>query len=382
MLVELPRNSADVYAQIQEMTADFAREQIRPQAERFDREEEFPEGLFKQMAELGLFGVTIPESYGGGDVDTYGYAIVMEELSKGYSSVADQCGLVELVSSLIYQYGTNAQKEEYLRSITGFETKVAYCLTEAEAGSDLSAIKTTAFPDGSGWKLDGAKLWINNAPLADIGIVLARTDPEKGHRGMSVFIVDLHAPGVSRGPKEEKMGQRGSHVGPLFFDGVAVPGEALLGELHRGFYMIMSVLEKGRVGIGALAVGIAQAGLEAARDYARTRKQFGSPIAEFQGIQWNLAQMAMEIAAARGLVHRAALLLDNAKPATEASSMAKCYASDMAVRQTAEALQIFGGSGYIKGYEVERLYRDAKITQIYEGTNQIQRTIIARQLLK
>lgn len=178
------------------------------------------------------------------------------------------------------------------------------------------------------------------------------------------------------------MGQRGSHVGPLFFDGVALPGDALLGELHRGFYMIMSVLEKGRVGIGALAVGIAQAGLEAARDYARTRKQFGSPIADFQGIQWNLAQMAMEIAAARGLVHRAALLLDNAKPATEASSMAKCYASDMAVRQTAEALQIFGGSGYIKGYEVERLYRDAKITQIYEGTNQIQRTIIARQLLK
>ena len=382
MLVELPRNSADVYAQIQEMTADFAREQIRPQAERFDREEEFPEGLFKQMAELGLFGVTIPESYGGGDVDTYGYAIVMEELSKGYSSVADQCGLVELVSSLIYQYGTNAQREEYLRSITGFKTKVAYCLTEAEAGSDLSAIKTTALPDGSGWRLDGAKLWINNAPLADIGIVLARTDPAKGHRGMSVFIVDLHAPGVSRGPKEEKMGQRGSHVGPLFFDGVALPGDALLGELHRGFYMIMSVLEKGRVGIGALAVGIAQAGLEAARDYARTRKQFGSPIADFQGIQWNLAQMAMEIAAARGLVHRAALLLDNAKPATEASSMAKCYASDMAVRQTAEALQIFGGSGYIKGYEVERLYRDAKITQIYEGTNQIQRTIIARQLLK
>jgi hypothetical protein len=382
MLVELPRNSADVYAQIQEMTADFAREQIRPQAERFDREEEFPEDLFKQMAELGLFGVTIPESYGGGDVDTYGYAIVMEELSRGYSSVADQCGLVELVSSLIYQYGTNAQREEYLRSITGFKTKVAYCLTEAEAGSDLSAIKTTALPDGSGWKLDGAKLWINNAPLADIGIVLARTDPEKSHRGMSVFIVDLHAPGVSRGPKEEKMGQRGSHVGPLFFDGVALPGDALLGELHRGFYMIMSVLEKGRVGIGALAVGIAQAGLEAARDYARTRKQFGSPIAEFQGIQWTLAQMAMEIAAARGLVHRAALLLDNAKPATEASSMAKCYASDMAVRQTAEALQIFGGSGYIKGYEVERLYRDAKITQIYEGTNQIQRTIIARQLLK
>lgn len=382
MLVELPKNSIEIYEQIREMTADFAREQIRPQAERIDREEEFPEDLFKQMAELGLFGITIPESYGGGGVDCYGYAIVMEELSRGYSAVADQCGLVELVSTLIYRYGTDGQKERYLRSITGFDAKVAYCLTEAEAGSDLSAIKTTARPHGSGWRLTGSKLWINNGPLADVGIVLARTDPAKGHRGMSVFVVDLHAEGVSRGPKEQKMGQRGSHVGPLFFNEVELGQEALLGELHRGFYMIMSVLEKGRVGIGALAVGIAQAGLEAALEYAQTRKQFGSPVANFQGIQWLLAQMAMEIAAARGLVHRAALLLDNDKPATEASSMAKCYASDMAVRQTAEAVQIFGGSGYIKGYEVERLYRDAKITQIYEGTNQIQRTIIARQLLK
>ena len=382
MLVELPKNSIEIYEQIREMTADFAREQIRPQAERIDREEEFPEDLFKQMAELGLFGITIPESYGGGGVDCYGYAIVMEELSRGYSAVADQCGLVELVSTLIYRYGTDGQKERYLRSITGFDAKVAYCLTEAEAGSDLSAIKTTARPHGSGWRLTGSKLWINNGPLADVGIVLARTDPAKGHRGMSVFVVDLHAEGVSRGPKEQKMGQRGSHVGPLFFNEVELGKEALLGELHRGFYMIMSVLEKGRVGIGALAVGIAQAGLEAALEYAQTRKQFGSPVANFQGIQWLLAQMAMEIAAARGLVHRAALLLDNDKPATEASSMAKCYASDMAVRQTAEAVQIFGGSGYIKGYEVERLYRDAKITQIYEGTNQIQRTIIARQLLK
>ena len=382
MLVELPKNSFDIYEQIREMTADFAREQIRPQAERIDREEEFPEDLFKQMAELGLFGITIPESYGGGGVDCYGYAIVMEELSRGYSAVADQCGLVELVSTLIFLYGTDGQKERYLRSITGFDAKVAYCLTEAEAGSDLSAIKTTARPHGSGWRLTGSKLWINNGPLADVGIVLARTDPAKGHRGMSVFVVDLHAEGVSRGPKEQKMGQRGSHVGPLFFNEVELGQEALLGELHRGFYYIMSVLEKGRVGIGALAVGIAQAGLEAALEYAKMRKQFGSPVANFQGIQWLLAQMAMEIAAARGLVHRAALLLDNDKPATEASSMAKCYASDMAVRQTAEAVQIFGGSGYIKGYEVERLYRDAKITQIYEGTNQIQRTIIARQLLK
>ncbi len=382
MLVEIPLNSADIYEQIREMTAEFAREQVSPQAERLDREEIFPENIFKQMADLGLFGITLPETYGGGGVDCYAYAIVMEELSRGYSAVADQCGLVELVATLIYQYGTDQQKERYLKSITGFDTRVAYCLTEADAGSDLSGIKSTAARYGSGWKLNGSKLWINNAPLADIGIVLARTDPDRGHRGMSVFIVDLHAQGVSRGSKEQKMGQRGSHVGPLFFDDVELADEALLGEMNRGFYMIMSVLEKGRVGIGALAVGIAQAGLDAALEYAKTRKQFGSPIAEFQGIQWMLAQMAMEVSAARVLVHRAALLLDNCKPATEACSMAKCFASDMAVRQTAEAVQIFGGSGYIKGYEVERLYRDAKITQIYEGTNQIQRTIIARQMLK
>ena len=353
-----------------------------PQADRIDREARFPEDIFQAMAGLGLFGITIPERYGGGGVDCYAYAVVMEELSRGYAAVADQCGLVELVATLIFTYGTTEQKQRSLRSITGFKTRVAYCLTEADAGSDLSGIRSTAVRHGSGWKLTGAKLWINNAPLADLGIVLARTDPKRGHRGMSVFIVDLHADGVSRGPKEEKMGQRGSHVGPLFFDGVELAEEALLGEVNRGFYMIMSVLEKGRVGIGALAVGIARAGLEASLDYARTRKQFGRPIADFQGIQWMLAQMGMEISAARGLVHRAALLLDNGKPATEASSMAKCFASDMAVRQTAEAVQIFGGSGYIKGYEVERLYRDAKITQIYEGTNQIQRTIIARQMLK
>lgn len=382
MLVEQPISSADTYELIREMSADFAREQIRPEAERIDRDEEFPEEIFRQMSELGLFGITIPEKYGGGEVDCYGYAIVMEELSRGYAAVADQCGLVELVSTLIYQYGTELQKERHLRAITGFDTKVAYCLTEADAGSDLSGIRTTATAHGKGWRLNGTKLWINNAPLADLGIVLARTDPDLGHRGMSVFIVDLHAEGVSRGAREHKMGQRGSQVGPLFFDNVELPEEALLGELNRGFYMIMSVLEKGRVGIGALAVGIAQAGLDAALDYAKTRKQFGSPIADFQGIQWMLAQMAMEIGAARGLVHQAALLLDNKKSATAASSMAKCYASDMAVKQTAEAVQIFGGSGYIKGYEVERLYRDAKITQIYEGTNQIQRTIIARQLLK
>ena len=382
MLLQIPKNTLDIYQQIRDMTSEFAREVVRPKAEKLDRDAEFPVDIFRQMAELGLFGITAPEEYGGAGVDCYAYSIIMEELAKGYSSVADQCGLVELICTLLCSYGTDEQKEYYLRQIIAFDTIVAYCITEAEAGSDVSGIKTTAVKTNSGWSLSGSKLWINNGPIADIGVVLARTDPGKGHRGMSIFIVDLNAEGVSRGPKEHKMGQRSSQVGALYFDNVHLPVSALLGDLNRGFYMMMSVLEKGRVGIGALSVGIAQAGLEAALEYSQTRKQFGSHISDFQGIQWMLAQMAMEITAARALVHKAAVMLDNKSPATAVCSMAKCFASDVAVRQTAEAVQIFGGSGYIKGYEVERLYRDAKITQIYEGTNQIQRTIIAKQLLK
>ena len=382
MLLQIPKNSLDIYGQIHDMTSEFAREEIRPHAEKLDRGADFPSNIFRQMTDLGLFGITVSEEYGGAGVDCYAYSIIMEELSKGYSAVADQCGLVELICTLLSHYGTQEQKAHYLPKIISFELLVAYCITEAEAGSDVSGIKTTAVRTKTGWSLTGSKLWINNGPIADIGVVLARTEPEKGHRGMSIFIVDLNAKGVTRGPKEHKMGQRASQVGALFFDNVHIPEEALLGDLNRGFYMMMSVLERGRVGIGALAVGIAQAGLEAALEYSQTRKQFGSHISDFQGIQWMLAQMAMEISAARALVHKAAVMLDNQSPATAACSMAKCFASDVAVRQTAEAVQIFGGSGYIQGYEVERLYRDAKITQIYEGTNQIQRTIIARQLLK
>ncbi len=212
--------------------------------------------------------------------------------------------------------------------------------------------------------------------------MLARTDKAAGHRGMSIFLVDRDRPGFVVDPKEHKMGQRAFQVGGLTFDRVELPEDALLGEAGRGFHIMMSVLDKGRIGIAALAVGIAQAGLEAALDYARTRRQFGQPIAEFQGIQWLLADMAKDITAARLLVHDAARRYDAGEGATTACSMAKCFASDVAVAQTANAVQIFGGSGYIRGFEVERLYRDAKITQIYEGTNQIQRTIIARQLLR
>ena len=381
-MLQTPVLSLDTYDQIRDATRRFANDMIRPLAEELDETERFPVEIYQQMAELGIFGVTVPEEYGGAGLDCYAYSIVMEELARGYASVADQCGVVELICTLLTQYGSEVQKQQYFDSILSAKKFVAYCITEAEAGSDVSGIKSIASKTDAGWTLSGSKLWIHNAPIADIGLVLARTDLEAGHRGMSIFIVDLHAEGVSRGVKEHKMGQRASQVGALYFDEVHLPEDALLGELNRGFYIMMSVLEKGRVGIGALAVGIAQAGLEASLEYAQIRKQFGQSISENQGIQWMLADMATEITASRSLVHRAALMIDNAVAATSACSMAKCFASDMAVRQTSNAVQIFGGSGYIKGYEVERLYRDAKITQIYEGTNQIQRNIIAKQLFK
>src|SRR3990167_3590145 len=340
----------ETHVQVRDMARDFADQVIRPVAEGLDRDETFPAGLYDEMAKLGLFGIGVPEALGGPGFDTLTYALVMEELSRGYASVADQCGLLELISTLLVRHGT-ARQQALLGDILAMKTKVAYCITEAEA-------------------------------VADLGFVLARTDKEAGNRGMSIFIVDLHAAGVTRGPKEHKMGQRASQVGGLDFKDVRLGPDALLGAAGRGFHMMMSVLDKGRVGIASLAVGIGQAGLEAAVEYAGQRRQFGKAISEFQGVQWLLADMAKDIEAARLLVQSAAVKIDRGEDATKACSMAKCFAGDMAVARTADAVQVFGGSGYIRGFEVERLYRDAKITQIYEGTNQIQRMIIARELLK
>jgi alkylation response protein AidB-like acyl-CoA dehydrogenase len=382
IVIPQPSLAPDVYESIRETARRFAEERVRPEAPGLDESHAFPEAIYREMAALGLFGITVPAGLGGAGLDVLSYALVMEELSRGYASVADQCGLVELISTLLVQHGSEAQQQRYLPDVLAARRRVAYCITEAEAGSDVSGIKTAAVRDGAGWRLSGAKIWIHNAPVADTGYVLARTDPAAGHRGMSIFVVDLAAKGVSRGKKEKKMGQRASPVGALYFDDVALPEDALLGPLNRGFHIMMGVLDKGRIGIGALAVGIADAGLAAALAYAKTRRQFGRPVAENQGLQWMLADMAKDIAAARALVHRAAMLMDAGAPATIDCSIAKCFAADAAVQHTANAVQIFGGSGYIQGFEVERLYRDAKITQIYEGTNQIQRNIIARELLR
>ncbi|MFM0304822.1 acyl-CoA dehydrogenase family protein [Paraburkholderia sediminicola] len=372
---------SETHQQIRETTRRFAQEVIRPLAEELDREERFPAEIYAQMGELGLFGITVPEEFGGAGLDVTAYALVMEELSRGYASVADQCGLLELIGTLLSVHGTDEQRATYMEPLLRAKLRPAYCITEADAGTDVSGIRTTATRTAGGWELNGAKLWIHNAPVADVAFVLARTDPTAGKRGMSIFIVDCSLAGVSKGPKEHKMGQRASQVGELNFDRVKLPRDALLGTEGRGFHMMMSALDKGRVGIASLAVGIAQAGLEAALEYSQTRKQFGSHIAELQGIQWMLADMATDIQAARLLVLDAAERLESGDRASIACSMAKCFAGDTAVKHSANAVQIFGGSGYIRGYEVERLYRDAKITQIYEGTNQIQRTIIARDLI-
>jgi len=372
---------SETHEEIRRTARRFAEEMVKPQAEALDRDEAFPADLYRQMGALGLFGITVPAELGGAGLDATAYAVVMEELSRGYASVADQCGLYELIGTLLAAHGTPEQQERWLEPLLSARLKPAYCITEAEAGTDVSGIRTFAEKTPTGWRLHGSKLWIHNAPVADVGFVLARTDRDAGKRGMSIFIVPLDARGVSRGPKEHKMGQRASQVGALHFDAVELQPDALLGAEGRGFHIMMSALDKGRIGIASLAVGIAQAGLEAALDYAGQRRQFGQRIGDFQGLQWMLADMAKEITAARLLVRHAAEAFDSGGSPTIFCSMAKCFAGDMAVAQTANAVQIFGGSGYIRGFEVERLYRDAKITQIYEGTNQIQRSIIARELL-
>ena len=372
---------SETHLALREAARRFAEAEVAPIAAALDEAEEYPAELYRRLAAAGLFGITVPEALGGAGADALAYALVMEELGRGYASVADQVGLVELLGTLLTQHGTPAQQDRYLRPLLRAECRCAYALTEAEAGSDLAGLRSTAGREGDFWVLNGAKLWIHNAPVADFAAVLARTDPAAGHRGMSIFLVDLDAPGVSRGRKEHKMGQRASPVGGLTFEDVRLPAAARLGPEGRGFHMMMSVLDKGRVGIAALALGIVEAALEESISYAKQRIQFGKPIADFQAVQWMIADMAKDAHAARLMVREAARLLDAGAPATLAASMAKCFASDAAVARTADAVQIHGGSGYIRGVRVERLYRDAKITQIYEGTNQVQRMIMARALL-
>lgn len=365
------------------MVRDFAATRIAPVVEELDETERFPHEIYEEMGRLGLFGVTVPEAEGGPGGLVGDYVAVMEELSYGYASVADQCGLVELVASLLVSHGSAAQKERYLPGLMAGTQRCSYALTEPSAGSDLGGVKTNARRVGEDWILNGEKVFIHNAPVADVAMVLAVTDPSKRKRGgMSMFLVDIDTPGVQRAYKEKKMGQKASPVGGFIFTDVRVPSSALLGQEGAGFGAVLSVLEKGRLGIGALANGITRAALDTARQHAMDRHQFNQPLAEFQAIAFALADMATEHRAARLLLDDAAATLDAGRSAGASCSMAKLYASEAAVRATNRAVQILGGSGYIRGVPAERLYRDARITTIYEGTSEVQRLIISRAVLR
>lgn len=357
---------------------DFATTRVQPIAGELDETERFPAELYEEMGALGMFGVTVPAAHGGVGASTLDFLRVMEAIAHGYASVADQVGLVEIVGRLLSRLGTDEQRDAYLPPLLAAERRCCYALTEPEAGSDLGNVRTRAEPGPRGWRLTGEKIWIHNAPVADFALVLAVTDPSAGKRGMSLFLVDLDAPGVTRGPKDHKMGQRASPVGSLGFTDVELAPSALLGEEGAGFRSVMQALDSGRVGIAGLSLGIGRRASELAREHALSRVTFGRPLAEHQAVAFRLADMATEHRAARLLAEDAAARVDQGGRQTTLCSMAKLHASEAAIRHTSAAVQTFGGSGFIRGFEVERLYRDARITTIYEGTSDMQRLVIAR----
>ena len=367
--------------EIQALTRDFARAEIDPHAARWDREQHFPRELFGKLAELGLMGVCVPEEYGGAGADFLSYVLVLEELSRADAGVGVTVAVHTSAATLpILAYGTDEQMSRFVPPLARGEQLGAFALTEAEAGSDAGALRTRAEAATDGWTITGAKQWITNGRHAGTFILFARTDPEvAGARGVSAFILDAEHVRVTR--DEEKLGLNSSVTSDIVVEGAQVGRDRLLHEQNRGFRVAMGTLDGGRIGIGAQALGIAQAGYEVAREYAAERRAFGHRIADFQAIQHKLANMSMEIDAARLLVYRAAWLKEHGRRHTEEGAKAKLFASEMARRQTAEAIQILGGYGYTKEFPVERYYRDAKITEIYEGTSEIQRLVIARSIL-
>ena len=367
--------------EIQALTRELAQAEIDPHAAEWDREHRFPLELFQRLAELGLMGVCVPEEYGGAGADFLSYILVLEELSRADAGVGVTVAVHTSAATLpILSYGTDEQKSRFVPPLARGEQLGAFALTEAEAGSDAGALRTTAEAVGDGWKITGAKQWITNGRHAGTFILFARSDPETaGARGVSAFILDADHIRVTR--DEEKLGLNSSVTNDIVIEGALVGRDRLLHEENRGFRVAMGALDGGRIGIAARALGIAQAGYEVARAYASERQAFGHRIADFQAIQHKLANMSMEIDAARLLVYRAAWLKQQGRRHTEEGAKAKLFASEMARRQTAEAIQILGGYGYTKEFPVERYYRDAKITEIYEGTSEIQRLVIARSIL-
>lgn len=368
---------------LRKMVRDFAENEVAPTAAERDEEERFDREIFNKMAELGLTGIPWPEEYGGIGADYVSYVIAVEELSRVCASTGVTLSAhLSLASWPIYKYGNEEQKQNFLRRLATGEALGAYALSEPGAGSDVVSMRMTAKEDGDDYILNGNKVWITNGGVADIYIVFAKTDQDARHRGISAFIVEKGTEGFSFGKKEKKLGIRSSPTTELIFENCRIPKENMLGKEGEGFKVAMTTLDGGRNGIAAQAVGIAQGALDAAVDYAKEREQFGKPIAHNQGISFKLADMATDVEASRLLTYQAAWLESNKLPYGKESAMSKLFAGDAAMRVTTEAVQVFGGYGYTKDYPVERFMRDAKITQIYEGTNEIQRLVIGRMLTK
>jgi alkylation response protein AidB-like acyl-CoA dehydrogenase len=367
--------------EIKALARDFAEAEIEPYAGEWDREHRFPRELYPKLAELGLMGVCVPEELGGAGADFLSYILVLEEISRADAGVGVTVAVhTSAVTLPILSFGTDEQRSRFVPPLARGELIGAFALTETESGSDAGSLRTTATRDGDGWRISGTKQFISTAEYAGTLLFFARTDPDTpGARGVSSFILDAEHIRVTGA--EEKLGLNSSVTNSLAVDDAFVDGDRMLHDEGKGFTVAMATLDGGRIGIAAQALGIAQAAYDAARAYALERKQFGQRIADFQAIQWKLADMATEIDAARLLVYRAAWLKQEGKPHTEAGAKAKLFTSEMARRQTAEAIQIFGGYGYTKEFPVERYYRDAKITEIYEGTSEIQRLVIARSVL-
>jgi alkylation response protein AidB-like acyl-CoA dehydrogenase len=366
--------------EIQALTRDFVRAEIEPHAADWDREHHFPRDVFGKLAEVGLMGACVPEEYGGAGADFVSYVLVLEELSRGDAGVGVTVAVhTSAVTLPILRFGTEEQRARFVPPLARGDVLGAFALTEAEAGSDAGSLRTPATREGDGWRITGAKQFISTAEYAGTFLFFARTDPDlPGARGISAFVLDADHVRVTG--REEKLGLNSSTTNSIAVDAL-VDGDRLLHEEGKGFHVAMATLDGGRIGIAAQAVGIAQAAYEVAREYAKERHAFGRRIGEFQAIQQKLADMSLEIDAARLLVHRAAWLKENDLPHAEAGAKAKLFASETARRQTGEAIQILGGYGYTREFPVERYYRDAKITEIYEGTSEIQRLVIARSIL-
>ena len=376
-------NLTEEHLMIRDAARDFAQTELLPGVIERDNKQEFPDELVKKMGDLGFLGIMVDPKYGGSGMDTFSYVLIMEELSKIDASASV---IVSVNNSLvcygIEQYGSEQQKQKYLTKLATGEYLGAFCLSEPEAGSDATSQKTTAIDMGDHYVLNGTKNWITNGGRSDVYLVIAQTDRDKGHKGINVFIVEKGMDGFDIGPKEDKLGIRGSDTHTLQFNDVKVPKENRIGEDGFGFKFAMKTLSGGRIGIAAQALGIASGAYELALKYSKERKAFGTEICNHQAIAFKLADMYTEITAARHLVMKAAWDKDQGNNYDMSSAMAKVYASKVAMDQTVEAVQIHGGNGFVKEYHVERLMRDAKITQIYEGTSEIQKIVISRSLIK